>query len=58
MIEVERWKLNEKWNAVRYNLVPPRSWKQLNLNEMFGHPQCQIIQMEINETYRRKKGAT
>jgi hypothetical protein len=58
MIEVERWKLSEKWDAVRYDLVPPRPWKQFNLNKMFGHPQYQIIQMEINETYRRKKAGT
>jgi hypothetical protein len=52
MIEIERWKLSEKWNAVRYALVPPRPWKQFNLNKMFGHLQTELIQLEVSPSYR------
>ena len=58
MIEIKRQSLNKKWDAVTYKLDPPRPWRQLNLNKLLGHPQYQIIQLEINKTYRQKKELT
>lgn len=46
MIEIERWIINEKWEAVKYSLVPPRPWVQFNLNKLFGSPQTELIRLE------------